>query len=361
MKSKNQYCWQAIAQSFLDDDRMINSYCIKEAQCLMMSLGSKISGEPGFIYFLTHRERLLELSRYQAGFEYKISYSVISNWFRGFGLLAAWRLGYRSIEANNLLARLFSYDDFEYYAKNDFEKNIGNHYHIHMLKKEQKDALQSQDIARLRLYVDLAPEPGRKLKQLLCLAVKLELKKAAAALLGWLPEHPELIEDDCLLPLLKVLMLPSESDNGLQEKLNNPEQYPLLKNLLDNKTFKENWFQWLMQNGLLTSSVMKKMLDMGMPTNIVINHNTYLSGDYNSLHQLFKDYDHDLSVCETMHLFQEMKPCILPIIRRKNLCHGKSVEKLTLGFSPSASDMYKLILLYCELADAFAEWENEKS
>ena len=361
MKSKNQYCWQAIARPFLDDDRMINSYCTKEAQCLMMSLGSKISGEPGFIYFLTHRDEVVALSHYQAGFKYKISDSGISNWFRGFGLLAAWRLGYRSIEANDLLARLFAYGDFESSANYDFEKQIGNHYHIHMLKNEQKNALQSQDIARLRLYVDLAPEPGRKLKQLLCLAVKLGLKKAAEEMLGWLPEHPELIEDDSLLPLLKVLMLPSESDNGLQEKLNNPEQYPLLKNLLDNKTFKENWFQWLMQNGLLSSSVMKTMLDMGMPTNSVINHNTYLSGDYNHFRQLFKDYDHELSVCETMHLFQEMKPYILPIIRRKNLCRGKSVEKMTRGFSPSAPHMYKLILLYCELADAFAEWENEKS
>jgi len=358
---KYQYNWQTIAQVFLNDTRMWDSYCTKEAQCLMMSLGSKISGEPGFIYFLTHRDEVVALSHYQAGFKYKISSRSISNWFRGFGLLAAWRLGYRSIEVNDLLARLFSYGDFEDSAKYDFEKKIGNHYHIHMLKKEQKDALQSQDIARLRLCVDLAPEPGRKLKQLLCLAVKLGLKKAAAALHGWLPEYPAIDDDDSLLPLLKVLMLPNESKTGLLEKLNNLEQYPLLKKLLENKTFKENWFQWLMQNGLLNSAILIKLLGMGMPTNIVINHNTYLHDDYTSFHQLFKDYDRDLTVCETMHLFQEMKSYILPVIRRTNLCHGKSVEKITLGFSPCASDMYKLILLYHELAVAFAEWENEKS
>jgi len=346
MKRDNQYCWQTIAQVFLSDTRMWDSYCTKKAQCLMMSLGSKISGEPGFIYFLTHRDEVVALSHYQAGFKYKISDSGISNWFRGFGLLAAWRLGYSSIEDNDLLARLFSYDDFEYYAKSDFEKIIGKHYHIHMLKKEQKDALQSQDIARLRLYVDLAPEPGRKLKQLLCLAVKLGLKKAAAALLGWLPEYPAVDDDDTLIHLLKVLFLPNESKTGWLEKLNNIEQYPLQKKLLENKTFKKNWFQWLMQNDLLNSAILKKLLDMGMPTNIAINQHSYLPNDYNPLHQLFNDYDHDLTVCETMHLFQEMKPYILPVIRSTNLCHDS---------------MYKYIPLYRELADAFAEWENGKS
>lgn len=205
--------------------------------------------------------------------------------------------------------------------------------------------MQAQDIARLRLCVDLAPDPGRKYKQLLCLAAKEGYEKVASELLNWILEYPAAYDDGILLHLLKLVKLPSESEEEFLEKLQNLGKYPLLKILLENKTFQQNWFQWLMQNGLLNFSIMKTMLRMGMPTDIIINNHSYISDDYNSLKNLFKNGECKISVLKAMRLFQDMKPCALPILHKHSLCHG----------------YYRLISLYCELSDAFAEWEKEKS
>ncbi len=358
MKKRNKtYFWKNLAAEFLGDQSLMSCYCTDEAHQFMLELGRFCTGMPEHIYFLTHRDEQHALSELEGLDKYWDVDIPPNNWLRGLRILAAWRLGLPDYVRNGFFGTLFAWppcgfgDNPAYNC--DFISMGGSHYHLLQLKEDQRTALLKQDMAQLRLHVDLAPVPARKLKQLIFLAIREKLMATAAELMNWLTDYPAALDSQTSV-LLQKNMLPNESQESFLEKIKNISQYPLMKMLLESDLFRGNWFPWLMSANLLNYEIMKQMLAMGFPIADVISARIRFCrsyGDRGWLEAKRKEEEEKQSYTfhAVMHAFRDLKP----FVKQPILNHFTPSKK------DKSSELYEKILLYCDLADAYSEWERE--
>ena len=340
MNHSQNTSWEQLASEFLNDCRMLQCHCSPEALELMMELGSRITGEAEHVYFLTHRDEQAALSELKQE-------ATDCSWLKGLCILAAWRLGYPKPARQCLASALFDYPKLGLDLHDIPEKNGVHQYFLKQLKTEQKNALLQADLTKLRLFVDLAPKPKKMLKLLLMLAFKKKIPAAIKELVSWLPEYPDALNKQTLVTLL-LNNLPNETQASFLAKLRHLEQHPLLKLLVNAAEFRTHWFMHLMSAGLMNARILKKMLTLGLPADTAINiydkwwrlsdKNLLEDGEDNTRLPLLPD---------VMHLFRDLKPLVTP----------STLEQLERE-GGNWNYEFQQVLLFCELADAFAEWEK---
>ena len=378
MNHKEIASWEQVASEFLSDRRMMDCRCSNEALELVMELGNRITGEKPYLYFLTHRDEHVALSKLENKSDYDCTDCT---WLKGLILLADWHLGY-----DGLARVLFQYERFEPPVPGQWDfRNINyrydlksiNHYHIGQLKGEQRKALLNADLAKLRLFVDLAPEPKKKMKQLLLLAFKEKKPLVYQELLNWLPDYPDALDSQFLFHLLLNVYLPKETEKTLGTKLSNLEQYPLMKTLVDATQFREHWFMYLMSAGLMSQTLLKTMLEKGFSADIPLNVGMGCSDSSDLSFHFSKNKaprnSDSPSLRDVMHLFRSLKRIIIaPLLDKFQEQDAQHVDlDVIFQYVKDPRNAYrngdlknlklKMVLLYCILADAFTEWESEKS
>ena len=354
MNMKDNHEWETLAREFLGDRRMLETHCFPETRRIYMELGRCMANEAKHVYFLTHRDELPALHDMEAEYNHSFMFHFSSNWLEGLRLLLAWRLGYPDPVYSNCFRRLFDFETIGFgripELNSTFMKIGGRYYSLNVLKKEQLEALQHSDLAKLRLFVDLAPEPGRKLRQLIFLAIRNSQYREAVEMMKWVSEYKNAIDDKTFAILVKNVYLLGLTQDEFLKKLQNLDEDPVLKAIVASEEFRSKWFSWLMSAKLLDYSIMKQLMKMGFPSNIPFNPNPNC---------FLEDYDPDFherntlspSVREIMLAFRDVTPFVVPPLT-EYLAANKEYLEVDEGESYGR---YKDILFYCRLAEAFFE------
>lgn len=350
MNKQEKQDWEARARDFLGDRRMLKAYCLPGTQVIYMDLGHRMTGEAKHVYFLKHRDELPALHNMEVKYHHCHACLFSSNWLKGLRMLLAMRLGYQDPVYNDCFGKLFDFEEIGFGREPEYNPTFmdigGRYYHLNALKEEQLDALLHSDLAQLRLFVDLAPVPGRKLRQLIFLAIRNKQYHDASEMMGWVPEYKNSIDSETFAMLVKNVYLLGQTQNGFLKKLQNLDEDPVIKTIVDSGEFRSKWFSWLMAAKLLNYSIMKQLLKMGFPKNIPLNPKSYTNKDDGFDKRRYPSP----SVIQIMLAFHDVKPFVEPPLT-EYLAENKDDDTYSYR-------LYKDILLYCRLADAFCEQES---